>query len=168
MASTYTPIATQTLGSTQTTITFSSIPTTYTDLVLEMAPIANSTAFHIFFRLNSDAGSNYSWTLVGGDGTSAGSTRLSSQTEGRLTYYAAVRSGSPSVTTVNFQNYSNSTTKKTIISRNSRASDGTEGTVNLWSNGTPQAITSISLYDTGGQAFAVGSTFTLYGIASSG
>jgi hypothetical protein len=36
MAATYTPIASITLGATATSVTFSSIPSTYTDLILVM------------------------------------------------------------------------------------------------------------------------------------
>ena len=164
--STYTPISTQTLSSTANTITFSSIPSTYTDLVLVMVMTANSTAFNVFYTLNSDTGSNYSWTLMGGDGTTAGSAKLASQPEGRLTYYAAVRSSTPTFTYANFMNYSNTTTKKTVISRSNRTSDGVEYTLNNWFNATSQAINNISIFANGGLSFAVGSTFTLYGITA--
>jgi hypothetical protein len=163
--STYTPISTQTLSSTATTVTFSSIPSTYTDLVLTMVVTADSTAFNVFYRLNSDSSSNYSWTLMGGDGTSAGSVKIASQPEGRLTYYAAVRSSTPTFTQANFMNYSNTTTKKTVISRSNRTSDGVEYAVNNWFNATPQAINNISIFANVG-AFAAGSTFTLHGISA--
>lgn len=158
---TYALIESQTLGSATSTFTFSSIPATYTDLKLVISAIANSTAHHIFFRVNSDSGTNYSWTNIGGDGSTAGSARVSTQPEGRFTYAAAVRTGAPTQTEANFMDYSNSTTYKTVISRNGRASDGVEATVNLWRS--TSVISSIYLFTTG-PSFAPGTTFDLYGI----
>lgn len=159
---TYALITSQTLGSATSTLTLDSIPATYTDLKLVISATASSTAHHIFFRLNSDSSSNYSWTNVGGDGSTPGSSRLSTQPEGRLTYAAAVRTGAPTQVEANFMDYANTTTYKTVISRNGRASDGVEATVNLWRK-TPEAINSIYLFTTG-PSFAAGSTFELYGI----
>jgi hypothetical protein len=162
--STYTPIATTTLGSVATSYTFSSIPNTYTDLVLVMNSIADSTAFHIYARYNSDSGSNYSQTILYGDGTSAGSTRETSQAQSRFSYGGAVRTTSPTTTIVNFENYSNTTTYKTVIARNGRASDGTDAVISLWRS--TAAINSIQIFNSASVNFAVGSTFTLYGIAA--
>jgi hypothetical protein len=162
--STYTPIATTTLGSAQPSYTFSSIPSTYTDLVLIMNSIADSTAFHIYARYNSDSGSNYSQTFVYGDGTSAGSVRETSQAQARFSYGAAVRTTNPTTTIINFENYANSTTYKTAIARNSRASDGVDAVVSLWRS--TAAINSIQILNSASANFAVGTTFTLYGIAA--
>ena len=163
---TYIALHTTTVSTATDSVTLDlSAITGYTDLKIEINATAASTAHHIFFRLNGDTGSNYSWTYFGGDGSSAATTRATSQTEGRLTYAAAVRSGSATLLQANFQNYSNSTTKKTILSRNNRASDGVEATVNLWSKSSLEPITSINFFTTGPQ-FAVGSTFTVYGITT--
>jgi len=55
MPKTYEPIATTTLGSNQTTITFSSIPSTYTDLVI-VSNMGTTTASYPFIRFNGDTG----------------------------------------------------------------------------------------------------------------
>jgi hypothetical protein len=60
---------------------------------------------------------------------------------------------------MNFLNYSNTTTYKTILSRSNRAEQATEAFVGLWRNSA--AITSISIASA---TFTTNSIFTLYGI----
>ena len=60
---TYTQIATTTLGSSQSTITFSSISGAYTDLVLVVTAKVSS-ATDLWVRANSDSGSNYSYLIL--------------------------------------------------------------------------------------------------------
>jgi hypothetical protein len=58
---TYEAIATQTLGSAAASVTFSSIPGTYTDLVIVCTPLrVTAGAEELVFQFNSDTGSNYS------------------------------------------------------------------------------------------------------------
>jgi len=161
---TYEAIATQTLGSSVATVTFSSIPSTYTDLVLVINAFA-STGADIWIRCNGDSGSNYSYTALWGDGTSAASGRGSTLSEGLLTdYYGTPSSAQPNISIVQFNNYSNSTTFKTAISRANRANSGTDAVVSMWRN--TSAITSLTLRFGGSQTFSSGSTFSLYGIKS--
>jgi hypothetical protein len=62
-----------------------------------------------------------------------------------------------------FMNYSNATTYKTVLSRsNVAASASVSANVGLWRN--TAAITSIKLYVYPSYNFVAGSTFTLYGI----
>jgi hypothetical protein len=161
---TYTPIASYTFASAAANYTFTSIPQSYTNLVLVCNAIAESTAFHIYCQLNSDTASNYSDTGLYGDGTSAASWRDSTQTQCRLTYAAAVRTTSPTTVVTNFQNYTNATTYKTLLTRESRASDGAGAIVGVW-RATPAAITSIKLY-TSTANFGIGTVMSLYGIAA--
>lgn len=160
MASTYTPIATYTVsGSSTTSYTFSSIPSTYTDLVL----ITNSgqTSGQLYFRINGDTGTNYSYTTLEGNGTSAISQRLTSKT---LIYpaYSGETANAINLTNIlHFQNYSNATTYKTILWRSNDTGTQTEAGVGLWRS--TSAITSILLASSVGN-FLAGSTFTLYGI----
>jgi hypothetical protein len=122
MAKTYTPIATSTLTTAATTVTFSSIPATYTDLVLIVNAKTSATGT-CWVTLNSDGGSNYSSTIIQGDGTSATSARQSNQTRGYTTYNSGPVSTNFSFNEiVNFMNYSNTTTYKTFLSRVNEAS----------------------------------------------
>jgi|NOAtaT_6_FD_contig_101_1116720_length_1144_multi_3_in_0_out_0_2 hypothetical protein len=163
MPKTYEPIATTTLGSAAATVTFSTIPGTYTDLVLIGNFSLNVNNSSLFVRLNSDTGSNYSYTRLSGNGTTATSGRDSNQTQARITADAtAQNSGTRQMFVLQFMNYSNANTNKTFLSRYSSVG-GTEVFVDLWRN--TSAITSIDVK--GFDATAIiesGSTFTLYGI----
>lgn len=159
MASTYEKIATTTLGSATATVTFSTISGSYTDLVLVFSGKNGSGVnYEIETQLNSDTGSNYSWTQIRGDGSTASSARASSGTNFRL-FYTENTMGNA---IVNFQNYSNTTTYKTYLTRSNSPSYAVEAIVGLWRS--TNAITSISMTVAGGGQFQSGSTFTLYGI----
>jgi len=162
MPRTYEPIARQTLTTSAATVTFSSIPSTYTDLVLVINAFA-STGADIWIRCNEDSGSNYSFTALYGTGSAAGGDKNSNLSQGLLTdYYGTPSSTEPNICIVQFNNYSNSTTYKTSISRANRANSGTDAVVSMWRN--TAAITSLTLRFNGNPTFSTGSTFTLYGI----
>lgn len=167
MPSTYTPIATTTLGSNTTTVTFSSISASYTDLFLVMVHKSTgaATAANGYIRFNSDSGSNYSKTQMLGVGA-AQSQRASNATQINWPFDETEWL----MTRFNIMNYANSTTYKTIIMRQDAGTYGTGAIVGLWRS--TSAINAISLTASdnqgGGTAdqFVAGSTFTLYGIAS--
>ena len=159
--STYTPIATANGTGSSGTISFTSIPSTYTDLVL-VSNFESSTAANVFYRVNGDTGSNYSDTTVYGDGSSTGSYRRSNQTLSYTTYISA--SGQRVVMTTNFMNYANTTTNKTFITRFNNASFELGAVVGLWRS--TSAITSVTINLNNSANFTSNSTFTLYGIAS--
>jgi hypothetical protein len=169
MASTYTPIATTTLGSNQSSVTFSSISGAYTDLIVVMnGKNGSATNTDINFKLNSDSGDPYSFTYLYGNGTVAASGRVSNYPNGRVGYYTTPGTTDGYMAIVQFMNYSNTTTNKTIISRGSSNSSnttypGTETIVNLWRS--TSAITSIA-FNSPSSSFATGFTFTLYGVKS--
>ena len=161
--STYTPIATTSISSNTTAYTFSSIPSTYTDLVLILNVISTSTAGnYVYLQYNGDTGSNYSTTILTGTGSSAISTRFNNRTNFNIDYYATPNT-EISNRIVSIMNYSNTTTYKTGLLRANRAGGGTDATVGLWRS--TAAINSITVtHDTA--QFAAGSMFTLYGIAA--
>ena len=154
--STYTPIATTTLGSAAASYTFSSIPSTYTDLVLIINP--NSTVDNMNFRFNGDTGTNYSNTWLFGDGSSASSTRGTNRT----TIAGTVSSG---LEIVRFQimNYSNTTTYKSTLNRPDDAANYVGANVGLWRS--TAAINSVTILAGSGNIPA-GAMLTLYGIAA--
>ena len=85
MPATYEPIQTTTLGSAAASYTFSSIPSTYTDLKLVITGTSVGAYADIDLRFNSDTATNYSWTALAGNGTAASSYRASTQTATRMT-----------------------------------------------------------------------------------
>jgi hypothetical protein len=161
MPATYEPIATTTLGSTATTVSFTSIPGTYTDLVLVTSIKATSADTNQWMRFNSDSTTNYSSTNMYGDGTSALSFRQSSEDKFNsvLSGYLVTSQNCPGI--YNIMNYSNTTTFKTMISRFSNSGVVAQAEVSLYRS--TSAITAIEIFTTP-NSFAVGSTLTLYGI----
>ena len=159
MPSTYTPIATTTLGSAASSVTFSSISGAYTDLIAVVAGATTTSAQGIKLRFNGDSGSNYSRTAVFGTGSSAGSTRDTSVTSIDVFYYGTTQA----VGICNVMNYSNTTTFKTSISRGNDPDSALNAIASLYRS--TSAITSMEFFITSGN-FASGSTFTLYGVKS--
>jgi hypothetical protein len=156
------PLATTTLSSSQSSVTFSSINGSYTDLVLVVSPISSSGSSAVRFQINSDTGTNYSSTVLYGTGSSAGSSRNTNVTYARTHEYAGFNTVAGGTTLiVNLNNYSNTTTYKNWMARSNQASDGVDALVGLWRN--TSAITSLYIFPSAAN-FASGSTFTLYGI----
>lgn len=164
MPATYEPIATYTVPSAQASYTFSSIPSTYTDLILIIDATnsagAGSNGWGCRFRYNGDTASNYSWTIINGNGSAASSSRGSSVTSGLAGWANGGTTSSTQI--VQVMNYANTTTNKTSIGRSANAAERTAGIVNLWRS--TAAITSITIFDEGSYNWQTGSTFTLYGI----
>lgn len=165
MPITYEPIATTTLGSNASSVTFSSIPQTYTDLVLVIStvPYTNSEG-SIRMRFNSDSGTNYSSTYLFGDSGGAQSGRASNSTNIPLSYGNALNNPRYTSIIAQIMNYSNTTTYKTVLNRNGFATDWTAAFVSLWRN--TNAISTIVVDVTYIYDIGAGSTFTLYGIKS--
>ena len=164
--STYTPIATTTLGSAQTTITFNSF-SGYTDLYCVYSTYSTNSTADVILQFNGDTGSNYSTQILSGDGSTALAYVQNSQSQILIDYYgsAGTTSGVFNTGLLNILNYSNTTTYKTIINRAGRAAAGVDIVAGLWRS--TAAITSFTLKLGGtGNNFATGSTFTLYGITA--
>jgi hypothetical protein len=170
--STYTPIASTTLTASATEINFTSVSSAYTDLVLVCNLGMSRTGAAFFLRVGNgtiDTGSNYSETELYGTGSAAGSARRTSSTEWNI--FSNV--GSSTTTGENtfimqFMNYSNTTTNKTVLGRANNASSssfpGTAAAAFLWRS--TSAINTIRVVRNGTDTFNSGSTFTLYGIAA--
>ena len=166
---TYEPIATTTLGSAASEVTITSISASYTDLVLVSNVKITTSGFGLVMQFNSDTAGRYSLTDLYGDGTTAGSGRASNVAYITLTYNVGIPTAASTFSTVitNIMNYSNSTTYKTVLSRNSNGSTsngpGTEAIVGLWRD-TPAIHTVTVKQQSGSNNLDTGSTFTLYGI----
>ena len=165
MASTYEPIATTVISGSPTSYTFSSIPQTFTDLVLIFNGKSNasgSSANSMRTTVNGSASSLYSETVLYGDGATAGSARVSNSTYWNL--FDIAQNSVTGMGIASFMNYSNSTTYKTVISRTSIAA--VETMTGVFLRRDTAAITSITLTRDGVQTLSNGSIFTLYGIAA--
>ena len=157
---TYVALQTQVLGSAQSSVTFNSIPQTYTDLVLISSGVLSSGSLRgILCQLNGDTGTNYSGTFLDGDGSSASSSRDTN--DGSLV--AGLSSNINTWTNItHFMNYSNTTTYKTVLAR-ANTPNYVRAAVSLWRS--TAAINSIKIFDSA-YNFNTGSTFSLYGIQS--
>jgi hypothetical protein len=164
---TYEPIATNTLGSAASSVTFSSIPGTYTDLVLVMNLFVGASNPDTAIRFNSDTGTNYSRTRIAGNGASPNSSRSSNEDAGYLIPQTLDNNTSAAIV-ANINNYSNTTTYKTLLERYNGAQLTNFGAVGstaiLWRS--TAAISTILITSLGTGNYSAGSTFTLYGIAA--
>ena len=158
---TYTLIASNTLGSAAASVTFSSIPGTYTDLVIVANGLVTTAGDNIQMQFNSDTATNYSTTILEGNGTAASSTRLTTKSFISIDDYGFWDTVNRSVTIVNIMDYTNTTTYKTCLSRANNANNGLSACVGLWRS--TSAITSVKL-NPNIRTFDTGSTFKLYGI----
>jgi hypothetical protein len=160
MPATYEPIATTTLGSAASTISFNSIGSGYTDLRLIVVGNISGTV-DVHFRINGDSSSLYSETVLYGDGSSAQSFRLTGATQWELrpTWSAT----QPLFFDINLFNYRGSTNKTALIAyANDRNGTGeVNRQVNLYRS--TSAITSLSIFPNGAN-WSTGTTATLYGI----
>jgi hypothetical protein len=173
MPSTYTPIATNTLTSATATISFTSIDQTYTDLVI-VTSARGASSGHLYARWGNgsyDSATNYSGTGMWARSTTDdyGSSRNTSFNFARLspfTYSVPNATSTFGTTIVHLQNYSNTTTFKTVLTRcsgiDANEYAGPEVAVILWRS--TSAINQIQFSIAGGFNFETGTTITLYGI----
>lgn len=168
MPATYEPIASQTLGSDSASVIFSTIPGTYTDLiVLAHTRLTGSfTATSYGIRFNSDTGSNYSSTQLLGTGSVAQSQRESSATYAYVSTSTAA-TGTANVftpVTIHIMSYANTSVFKTVLAASDAENARVVRTVGLWRS--TNAITSVTLVPVSAAQgdFKSGSTFSLYGI----
>ncbi len=160
MAKTYKPIATVTASGVSTFVVMSSIPQTYTDLVLVgIFPKTATNSARI--TLNNDTSSLYSQTTLYGNGTSGLSGIETSAVRWFFVDFLQSSTSQPNMSITHFLNYSNTTTFKTAIDRSGVADKGTVVSALLYRS--TLAITRIDI-DTGSGTFSAGTTFTLYGI----
>lgn len=158
MTATYEKIATTTL-STGGNLSFTSIPSTYTDLVLvASSPGATNVGSVIGLRFNNDTGTNYSDTILYG-GNATGSTKNNNASYIMALYYFGLKSVQ-STLIYNIMNYANTTTYKTTLIR-ANSGQETDAIVGLWRS--TSAINRVDLF-VDSSTFVSSSTFTLYGI----
>jgi hypothetical protein len=158
VASTYEPIASHTLGSAAASYEFTSIPGTFTDLIIVFGGSAAGTGY-ISVQVNSDTGSNYSSTLLRGTGSAASSARYSSQVEMYVSQGNTL-STDVSDAVLMLLSYANTNVFKTVLTSAGNAGIEVDRGVSLWRS--TSAITSVKLL--GSQNFSSGSTFSLFGV----
>ena len=169
-------IATTTLGSAQSSIEFTSIPSTYTHLQIRgLVRVQSSGGVdgdNLKMQFNSDTATNYSRHGLIGSGTTATSfavTSASFATAGMALRSAALANNF-SVSIIDILDYANTNKYKTTRAISGYDNNGTgsyPGYAILYSGNwrSTSAITSIKLTtDADGTNLLTGSTFALYGI----
>jgi hypothetical protein len=160
MPGTYEPIATVTADGTSLSAAFTSIPSTYTDLVIACA-IASGNTGDAYLRFNGDTSSIYSDTVLRGSGSAASSVRDSNVPGIDIGAISNITGSEFGTVLVNVMNYSNNAINKTCTIRFSEGTNWATTIVGLWrSNAVVNSITFASRSGNWGS----GSTFTLYGI----
>ena len=162
MPATYEPIATTTLGSAASSITFSSIPATYTDLRVVFVATTSSTSGQVLIRYNGTTTTLYSNTNLYGTGSAAGSNRNANINT--IDWMQGTFSTTlPQMVTLDIFSYAGSTNKTTLATYNGdkNGSGYVQNSVFLYRN--TAAIDTILLYANTGN-FNTGTTATLYGI----
>lgn len=165
-AAAMTAIASNTLGADAATVTFSSIPGTYDDLMVVIYARADTAGQNLLARFNSDTATNYSATFLAGDGSTAISNGRTSFASLNVEFNAGILDAANrfSGLTLNVINYANTTNNKTTLTRHAADNNGSGATelgVGLWRS--TSAITSIEFRMSVGNLRA-GSVFALYGI----
>lgn len=174
MANTYTLIQAQNLASSAASVTFSSIPSTYTDLVLKASirtDDATGSSNNIYVRFNGLTG-DFSYTRLISNGATASSSRATAQTA-LLTYNAGADAATATANTFsNLELYIPSYTvsqNKPIslftVQEDNSATAFIANIAHLWS--VTAAISSLVITQPGGANLVTGSSFYLYGIKNS-
>jgi hypothetical protein len=173
--STFTPIATYTLPSTASSYTFTSIPSTYTDLYLTVTAKGTGPGDYVKIRVGNgsvDTGTNYSYTDFYVSSTT-GSMGYGYEVNKDFAYIhgfgGQMNSGNaaPFGGEAHIFDYANTSTQKRIFTRGFGGRDGSpqepasEMMTHSWRS--TAAINTLQVY-VGGYSMAAGSTFSLYGI----
>lgn len=157
---TYTAIASTTLGSAQTTVSFTNF-SGYRDLVLIAYASHTGSTFRQFrLTVNSDTGTNYVSMGMGGDGSTVFGTSNTGLGFIPLSFNN-VNTGQVGIWKINFLDYSATDKHKGILAARDASIRETFRTSARWIN--TSAITSIQLFFEADQV-ATGSTFALYGV----
>lgn len=154
---TYTALATFTATGGETSVTFSSIPASYRDLIMVVDGTANiNTSLNM--RFNSDSGSNYSYVYAYGDGST---NTLSGAASGTSIVQVFLFSN-PTNNIIQIMDYSATDKHKTVLSRWNTPANSLQMSAERWAN--TDAINTITLAFGSGRTPNSGSTFSLYGI----
>jgi hypothetical protein len=155
------------------TITFSSIPSTYTSLQVRAISKTSTAVDGVnssLIRLNGDSGTNYAYHALYGDGTTASAQGVATQNSGAI-YYSSVLSGTNNTNMVgtlilDLHDYASTSRYKTLRTLGGGETNGNGTsyvalTSSLWQS--TAAVSSISFITVSGN-WTTQTQFALYGI----
>jgi hypothetical protein len=155
MTTAWVPLATTTLSSSATSVTFGSIPQGYRDLAIVINGV-NSASQDLKFIFNGDTGANYSRVFMYGQSSGYGSASENGQNAG---LWASVQAVGNTVI-ANIMDYSSTNVHKSAIVRSDNAGDRVRAYFGRWAS--TSAITSIQL-DPNSSSWQSGTVLSLYG-----
>jgi hypothetical protein len=168
MPVTYELISSTTLATATSSITISSIPQTYTDLVsVWYMPSTASGGQDPYVEVNGQTGSYYGAQSLDAQSTMSAARSLNMNSAALIGFqYGYTESNQPLLITSNFANYTNTTYNKTIISDvASSYSTSNPRAINVCVYRDTLAITSLKFnIATSTNNMAVGTVLSLYGI----
>jgi hypothetical protein len=163
MANTYKLIEAKTLSSSQSSVEFTSIPQTYTDLLVKASLRGDSTYDLCWIRFNS-VSTNLSGKSLQGNGSSVNSFAEAPYGRSQTSSSTANTFSSIEAYITNYASSDYKSISVDSVGENNAAEAYLTVGAGLWSN--TSAITSIQFVPSGGN-FVSGSTFYLYGVKNS-
>jgi len=156
----YVALATTTLSSATSSVTFGSIPNNYKDLIVVFNGGSSSGQAQAGVRLNSDSASNYSSVVMAGNATPpfSGSTTVAQLPITQAFAFTGTQ-GNSSI--VQIMDYSATDKHKTALTRSNIPDAAPLAHAGRWAN--TNAVNTVSVIAFIG-SFSTGSTFSLYGI----
>jgi len=163
------------------TITFSSIPSTYSHLQIRILSKVTATgvaSYPATLRLNGATGSIYAEHFLYGDGAAAGASAGNSPSTTSIALWkisASSKTSSPNmadimgVTIIDIHDYASASKNKTVryftgVDTNSSVANASYVTLGSGLYAATTAVSSIDIITDGGTNFTTSSTFALYGI----
>ena len=170
MPATFEAIATYALPSGTNLYTFSSIPSTYTDLFVTVGNWRGSIGENsVAMYYNGDNGSNYGtagyWTFGTGNGSSSGQTGFqATNVTGQQAYLDRISGDTTTAGQINayISRYADTTINKTTLIKSGCGVRGTESISHIYYS--TNAINSITFRMQGSEDISAGTFFTIFGI----
>ena len=159
MTAKYTVIDSVTLTSSAASVTFSSIPQTYRDLVLVVDGSASSGTAGLRVSFNNDTGANYNAVRMYGNGSTATSDSFSNFSGGIVSSFSMTTSNA--ILAIQTMDYSSTDKHKSYLVRGNDSAQGTNAVAGRWAN--TASVTTLNFYSSN-NTFAIGSTFRLLGV----
>lgn len=167
MATAITPLANITLGSSASTVTFSSISGSYRDLMLVVTGTTGSLNENLYMRFNDDSGSNYYFVFMRGNGsaTSSGTndTLIGGAASIIFASYGTFSNSTVGTNQVHIMDYSATDKHKTVLTRFNSADTNTGSVAARWAN--TAAVTKVLCFPNS-TTFSAGTTLALYGVSA--
>ena len=161
-------LATISLTSAQSSVTFSGIPADYTHLQIRGTIIGSATSW-VRMQINSDTANNYTLHELRGNGSSA--TSATAATQDHIWLGLTTSSSYPVSFVTDLLDYRNTSKLKvarTLYGQDQNGAGQTGLTSGVWfkagSGVTSDAITSLTIFLSGSTIFSANTQFSLYGI----